>query len=638
MSTPVRDLLQGLLLWGALALTWLAYAPGLAGIFVFDDFSNLHGLESLHADPSLYGWLQYCLNGVSSVLGRPLSLATFAFQHASWDAHYADFARVNVLLHLLNGTLWYWLLHRLQRVGVLPAAPWLAAAGCALWLLLPIHAASVLYAVQRMTLLSASLSLAGLLLFACGRDQAERGLRRGYWLAAAGVGVAAVLGTLAKEPAALVPALMLALEATVLRARPRPRHWRAWCAMFLWLPSALLAGYIALNLPQFLAQYAGRDFTLAERLMTEGRVLWLYLGKAFVPTAPSLRLLYDDLAISVGPLTPLTTLPALLAWAAAIAGAWRWRASRPILALGIAWYLVGHVLESTVLPLELAFDHRSYFPLLGPALALVATLAQWTGASRRRAMVGLGGGFAYLAILAGSLFVTSALWGKPLDQARYWVEHQPASRRAIYHYADQLVAHREWATVVRLHVASSAAAPDDPIPMLSLLGLSCRNAALQPDVPDLQRRLLVDDGSDRVRIVATVEGIVDRFVEGQCPQLPASTLLAVLDAAIAAPALAPVRGSLYRASAFVLDATGDTAAALERIESSLAVDPQVPVVQYAVLWSLREGDVARARRNAERLATDPRIPAHARWIYRAEIQGTHQLIELYESLPDEPPA
>ncbi len=36
------------------------------------------------------------------------------------------------------------------------------------------------------------------------------------------------------------------------------------------------------------------------------------------------------------------------------------RRRAPVLSLGILWFFAGQVLESTVLPLEIAFEHRNY--------------------------------------------------------------------------------------------------------------------------------------------------------------------------------------------------------------------------------------------------------------------------------------
>ena len=128
--------------------------------------------------------------------------------------------------------------------------------------------------------------------------------------------------------------------------------------------------YVYWSNPQWLwAGYDLRSFTLFERLLTEGRVLWFYLGLIVFPQLEHLGLYHDDIAISTGLFTPWTTLPALvgLAWLAFLS--WWTRTRAPLVSFGIAWFLIGHAMESTVLPLEIAHEHRNYLPLLGILLA-----------------------------------------------------------------------------------------------------------------------------------------------------------------------------------------------------------------------------------------------------------------------------
>ena len=43
-----------------------------------------------------------------------------------------------------------------------------------------------------------------------------------------------------------------------------------------------------------------------------------------------------------------------------------WKNRFPILSFGILWYLAGHLLESTVIRLQIIFEHRNYLPSYGP--------------------------------------------------------------------------------------------------------------------------------------------------------------------------------------------------------------------------------------------------------------------------------
>ncbi|UUZ65739.1 hypothetical protein LP417_15920 [Polaromonas sp. P1-6] len=117
------------------------------------------------------------------------------------------------------------------------------------------------------------------------------------------------------------------------------------------------------------AGYELRGFSLTERVLSEGRVLWFYLGLILFPRLEAFGLYHDDIALSTNLFTPWTTLPAMaglmgLAWLA-----WRMRKRAPLFSFGIAWFLIGHGLESTVLPLEIAHEHRNYLPLFGILLA-----------------------------------------------------------------------------------------------------------------------------------------------------------------------------------------------------------------------------------------------------------------------------
>ena len=626
--------MRGASLAALLGLVALTYWPGLGGGFVFDDYANLHQLEAVNDEPSPYAMMQYVLDSKASTLGRPLANLSFVLQHASWDGRPQDFLRVNLLLHLLNAVLWFGVVARLQRLGALPATPVLPLAACAVWALLPIHGGAVLYVVQRMTLLAATGVLAGTLLYLAGRERVAWQPGRGYGLMSAGVALGLGLGTLAKETAALLPLLILALEATLLRVASRPPRWRLWSAVFLWLPAALLAGYLLYEGPDLLAGYRFRPFSVVERLLTEARVLFLYLARALLPSAAGIRFHYDDLAMSTSLLQPWTTLAALAGWSALVTAAISVRRRFPLFSFAVAWYLIGHTLESTFIPLELVFDHRNYVPTLGPALALCGGwlwLLQRPQLQRLRQPL-MVVGLAYVAILGVGVGLSAGLWGRPLEQAAFWVQRQPESRRAVYHYGDLLLQHGGPPEAEALYRRASAHWPSDPVLGLSLFNLGCLIPGGDVDGASVAALLARYDGSASVRVVGLVQNLASAAENGHCPRHTAGETEQVVAAALAAPWLAPHRVALLHAQAMVVHASGRTDEALALLERAIDIDPQIPLLQWAVKWSLEAGDAKRARRHLATAESDPRVPPRTRWIYREEIRGTRQLIEIYESL------
>jgi tetratricopeptide (TPR) repeat protein len=124
---------------------------------------------------------------------------------------------------------------------------------------------------------------------------------------------------------------------------------------------------------------------------------------------------------------------ASIAWAIAlIAGFISWRRF-PWLLFAVLWFLLGHLLESTTLLLELYFEHRNYLPLLGFAITLAVLTYSVSGRLRRSAQIF---SYLYVGVLGASLIGFTNLWGQPLKAAEFWANTRPSSARAAVHFAN----------------------------------------------------------------------------------------------------------------------------------------------------------------------------------------------------------
>ncbi|MEO6102826.1 MAG: hypothetical protein ABIP44_04200, partial [Pseudoxanthomonas sp.] len=336
-------------------------------------------------------------------------------------------------VHLLNALLVFWLLRRLlalPRAGA--SGTWTAGAAFAitlLWAIHPLQISSVLYVVQRMETLSLTFVLLALIAYLHGRVAQRDGLSGWRWLL--GSALLAAIGMLSKENAVLFPAYALSLELTLLRfdaAAPRTRQWlhRAY-ALGALLTLVVFASWI---LPKYLAAdaFVGRDFNLHERLLTQLRVLPLYLGQMLLPLPSMLTFYYDSYAKSTGLLSPATTLAGGVLLLGLLVAAWRLRSRTPLVSLGILWFFAAHLLTSNVFNLELVFEHRNYFALLGVLLAiadLVGRIPTPDGPKLKYFGVAVViVGFGFLATLR------SATWGDSLLLASDLVAKNPQSTRA----------------------------------------------------------------------------------------------------------------------------------------------------------------------------------------------------------------
>lgn len=422
-------------LLSAMALTVFVYWVGLHGPFLLDDQNNLYIIDRwLQGNASIRDVL---LGGQSGISSRPVSMASFVL--GAWLAGSDPFTYKlgNLLIHLLNGVVAYALVRQIaQRDDRLrPNAAIIAALVAALWLLHPLHASTVLYAVQRMAQLSALFLLLGMWFYIVMRERLEQRPTPTMGLTLF-VGTVALLATgfMAKENAVLLPALCLILELGYFSRTARPAAVRWFFALLLWLP--LLAGLFAFALApgRLLGGYLKRDFDLTERLLSEARALCDYLWLTVAPNPPRMGVYTDDFVTSTGLLSPPTTLAAIIVLAAITFTAWHLRRRIPALFVGWGIFLVGHALESTLIPLELYFEHRNYLPMLGILYALVGLAA---AAGDRLRAVGLRPGrigavlaVGILALYAFGTHGRARVWSTPESLALSAVASHPYSMRA----------------------------------------------------------------------------------------------------------------------------------------------------------------------------------------------------------------
>ncbi|HKK13836.1 MAG TPA: hypothetical protein VKA14_04170 [Gammaproteobacteria bacterium] len=423
-------------------LTAVLYWPGVHGGFALDDYPNIVNNPAVHlSDLRPDSLLAAAFSSHAGILGRPLSLLSIALNEYLWGPGPYSMKAVNIAVHACNGLLVYAVAALILLAWGRRFRPeldkrliqWTAVAMATAWLVLPINLTAVLYVVQRMTSLAGMFTLAGIALYLWGRLRMLDG-KAGLWMAWTGIVAGGALGVLAKEVAALLPLYALVIEWTLFRfagadgGRDRRLYWLY--GTVLALPALVglfwvVPGRIGHN------AYAGRTFTLGQRLLTEPRVLLDYIGWTLVPNPHALSLYHDDYRASRGLLTPWTTLSSLLGMLGLLAIALWQRRRRPLVSLGILWFFAGQLLTGTVFNLELVYEHRNYLPSIGLLLALVSVIVLEPPLQRmalaRRAL--LGGLIVLYAAVTG---LRVHQWSDPLRFAAVSAAEHPASPRATY--------------------------------------------------------------------------------------------------------------------------------------------------------------------------------------------------------------
>jgi hypothetical protein len=530
-----------------LAVTIAVYWQGLVGPFLIDDYALLPQaqLEALsqRSLATQFFAIDYPYPAVRG-LGR-VSLAITATIHGLDDAW--AFKYQNLLLHLVNGLLIFWLLlvlmrHRRPLDHVDPV--WIAVGVTAIWLLHPLQVSTVLYPVQRLTLLSSLFMVAAVLAYVKGRLLALRSPRTGLAVAVVGVLVFTLLGLLSKETAALIPLLIAVVEVFILRFQFRP----AGTAAAGQGPSGLVAvGFIALfgvpllvgllyagtHFQELIGNYAIRPFTLPERLLTQVHVLMLYLKQILIPLPASMSLFHDDFPVTRG--LDLSTvvkaaLLALLIWLAVLL-----RKPAPWIGLGILWFFACHALESSFLGLELVFEHRNYLALLGPALILTILLIQALDAEPiRRLRLPLV--TALVALLAFNTTARAMVWGNHELLLVTQYERHPESVRVLAGLFNLRI--RQGATEEAMGYLDElkALSRHEAAPFIGGLQLGCRQAA--PDAEDMAGAIQrLEHGFVAGFTINALRDLSDEIMRHRCPALGRDEMNALFDAAAANPLL-----------------------------------------------------------------------------------------------------
>lgn len=434
------------------------YANTLGVPFVFDDVPNIkHNPHIAYTRFSLDGlWRAGFESPMSS---RPVAYISFGLNYYLGGYDVFGYHVVNILIHLITGLLLFLLVKTTLLLsletagdasGPKPAAAvsvpargwrsldpsWVSFWTAALWLVHPVQTQSVTYIVQRMNSMAALFFVLSLLLYARGRvSQKRRANEPGrspaqpyMWFVGSLLGGLLALGS--KEIAATLPFFILLYEWYFFQDLSRSwlkRYW-IWVVVipivFVLVVAIYLGGH---PWDKILAGYVGRDFTPLQRVLTEFRVVIFYLSLLLWPH-PSRLNLEHDFTLSYSLFDPLTTVLSLgvilglLVMGIALAPRQR------ILSFCLLWFFGNLVIESSVIGLELVFEHRLYLPSMFMILAAVMLFCRYVRHRWLQAML------LAVVVVAGALgtFERNKVWQDEVTLLRDCIAKSPRKARSYY--------------------------------------------------------------------------------------------------------------------------------------------------------------------------------------------------------------
>jgi len=431
------------------------YANSFQSSWQFDDKPNIINNHHLHITDLRPQSLVKTLftdpknpRQIGQNLYRPVACLTFALNWYFGKDNVVGYHGVNLAIHVLTAFMLFLTTLNILKTPNLERklgtnAHLITVMAAAFWAVNPIQTQAVTYIVQRMTSIAAMFYISSIFFYVKFRA-ADTSPRRILLLLGCILMYIFALGS--KENTATLPAALYLVEFIGFQDLGLRRTKRVFYGGLI-VGGALLTVMGAwLFLPgkplAFIANYDFRPFSLIERLLTEPRILLFYLSLIFYPT-PGRLSIEHDFTVSTSLFQPWTTLPAILLTLSLIVLGFSQIRKRPLIALAILFFYLNHIVESTVIPLELVFEHRNYLPSLFLFLPVAAGLMKLLDYFRQRdnAVRHVLAGFIVLLIIVTGwgTYIRNRAWATEVSLWQDAMVKAPGSARPLTNLAWQMV-------------------------------------------------------------------------------------------------------------------------------------------------------------------------------------------------------
>jgi hypothetical protein len=366
----------------------VAYSNTFSVPFYFDDRPNI--LENPDVQIRALTWdrVEQLIKNTYKESIRVFSYFTLAVNYYFGGVNVFGYHLVNFVIHVASGLFLYWFLmltfnlpHLREKYGKISYR--VALFGSLIFIAHPIQTQSVTYIVQRMASMAGMFYLLTLVLYIKGRSVSGR-MKYVYFV---GMVLSYVLGVFSKENVAILPLFIALYEFYFfqnLDLGPRGKK-------ILFVLGSVLLGLVAFGfilwgkryIELTIAGYEYRTFTLSERVLTQFRVVLYYVTLLIYPHPSRLNVDYD-FPISKTIFDPPTTILSIIIITGLIGYSFWVAKKKPVVSFFILWYFGNLVIESSVFPLEMVYEHRLYLPSVGPFVLFSLFLIRGIDQLKRR--------------------------------------------------------------------------------------------------------------------------------------------------------------------------------------------------------------------------------------------------------------
>ena len=512
-----------------LLLLGFAYWPGVAGGFIFDDAFNLKNIGAFGPVDNWKTFLLYITSGNADPTGRPISMLSFLWDATDWPAEAEHFKITNILIHFVNAALLFRVVQLIEiKLGIDAKAGLATAALTAMiWAAHPLFVSTTLYVIQRHAMLPLTFTLLAWLCWSSVENSISfnRSMSK-YITSIIGFLIFTLCAGLSKANGFLAPLLILSIFLILDQTKKVPKKIFNTRILILGIPSVIILLYLLLQMRYGLDQTYGRDFTLGERLLTQPRILIIYLNELFLPGASSKGFYFGDtIQVSRSITEPLSTLWSILIIFVATVLIFFGLKKYPRIRIAVIWFLAGHLVESSTIMLELYFEHRNYLP----SVFLFYPLSHWLITGQllgifRKALV-----FLIPTLLMLITYNKSIVWGDPELQAQLWKESNSASYRNLLNAATKTESSQDLQNII---IRINKLIKENPSSInlyLGLIGAECKHNGSSDATWTNAYKSAENDNEFNIGIIDWLSHAIRVSANGECPQLNSRKISLLLE-------------------------------------------------------------------------------------------------------------
>ncbi len=329
----------------------------------FDDFSNIVNnpnisIDSFSKDQIIKTF--YGTNNIGTSISRPLSFFTFAINKYFHGNKVFGYHVVNFTIHFITSVFLYLLIYKTLCLPQFKnryknRAHQIAFLSTFIWATHPINVTAITYIVQRMASMSAMFFIISMYFYVKAKTVNNRQKFIFFILSA----FCGMLSFASKQNAVILPFIIWLYDLYFIQSLEKNIKKNlilAGCCVLIITAITLLN----INFDSILQGYENRPFTIIQRVLTQPKVIVFYIFQLLYPVSDNFALIHD-IEISKSLFNPSTFFSVLFILSTVSACIY-FSKKQPVIAFCIIFFFLNHLVEGSVLPLEIIYEHRNYLP------------------------------------------------------------------------------------------------------------------------------------------------------------------------------------------------------------------------------------------------------------------------------------